>query len=237
MVSDTDNGGAGRIVEFPSNGTTGSGYFAPAAGGSGPGVIVIQEWWGLVPHIRDVVDRFAAAGFSALAPDLYRGETTTEPDEAGKLMMALNLTQAAKDLRGAIGFLKGDDAVSSTGVGVIGFCMGGGLAMMLAAQEPDDVVACAPFYGLIPWEAAEPDWSALQAPVRGHFAENDGFFGPDKARELETKLKELGKDASIRIHADVDHAFFNDDRPEVHSPEASAAAWDETLEFFRATIK
>ena len=182
MVSNSSNAGTGSMVEFPSNGTTASGYFAAATDGSGPGVIVIQEWWGLVPHIRDVVDRFAAAGFSALAPDLYRGTTTTEPDEAGKLMMALNLHQAAKDMSGAIAFLQGSDAVTSDGVGVIGFCMGGGLAMMLAAQQPDDVVACAPFYGLIPWEAAEPDWSRLAAPVRGHFAEHDGFFGPDKAR-------------------------------------------------------
>ena len=237
MVSNSSNAGTGSMVEFPSNGTTASGYFAAAADGSGPGVIVIQEWWGLVPHIRDVVDRFAAAGFSALAPDLYRGTTTTEPDEAGKLMMALNLHQAAKDMSGAIAFLQGSDAVTSDGVGVIGFCMGGGLAMMLAAQQPDDVVACAPFYGLIPWEAAEPDWSRLAAPVRGHFAEHDGFFGPDKARELEAKLQGLGKDATLRIHPDVDHAFFNDDRPEVYSAEAAAAAWDDTLEFFRGAIR
>lgn len=237
MVSDANNEPSGAMVEFPSNGTTGSGYFAPAAGGTGPGVIVIQEWWGLVPHIRDVVDRFAAAGFSALAPDLYRGATTTEPDEAGKLMMTLNLEQAAKDLRGAVAYLKGSEAVGSEGVGVIGFCMGGGLAMMLAAQEPDDVVACAPFYGLIPWEAAEPDWSAMQAPVRGHFAAEDGFFGPDKARELEAKLQGLGKDAQLRIHPGVDHAFFNDARPEVYSADAAALAWDETIEFFRSTIR
>lgn len=228
---------ASGMVEYPSNGSTGTGYYAPAAGGSGPGVIVIQEWWGLVPHIRDVVDRFSAAGFSALAPDLYHGETTTEPDEAGKLMMALNLSRAAKDLRGAIAFLKGDDAVSSEGVGVTGFCMGGGLAMMLATQEPDDVVAVAPFYGLIPWESAAPDWSALQAPLRGHFAEDDGFFGPDAARELEATLRGLGKDASITIHPGVDHAFFNDTRPEVYDEAASTAAWDATVEFFRSTIR
>ncbi len=237
MVSEAGEAGAGAIVEFPSNGTTGSGYFAPAAGGSGPGLIVIQEWWGLVPHIRDVVDRFAAAGFSALAPDLYRGETTVEPDEAGKLMMALNLDQAAKDMSGAITYLQSSDAVTSNGVGVVGFCMGGGLAMMLAAQQPDDVVACAPFYGLIPWEQAEPDWSRVAAPVRGHFAELDGFFGPDKARDLEAKLQGLGKDASFRIHPGVDHAFFNDTRPEVYDADAADAAWADTVEFFRTSIR
>ena len=227
----------GSMVEFPSNGSTGSGYFTPAEGGSGPGVLVIQEWWGLVPHIKEVVDRFAAAGFSALAPDLYRGETTDEPDEAGKLMMALNLTQAGKDMAGAIDFLRSDDHVSSTGVGVVGFCMGGGLAMMLAVQEPEKIVACAPFYGLIPWESVQPDWTKLQAPLRGHFAEKDQMFDPNKARTLEATLKDLGKDAELRIHPGADHAFFNDHRPEVHAPEAAEAAWNDTVEFFRTAIR
>lgn len=227
----------GSMVEFPSNGTTGSGYFAPAEGGSGPGVIVIQEWWGLVPHIQDVVDRFAAEGFSALAPDLFRGESTTEPDEAGKLMMTMNLGQAAKDMRGAIGFLKSNDSVTSSGVGVTGFCMGGGLALMLAAQEPQDVAACAPFYGLIPWEQAEPDWSALDCPVRGHYAENDGFFGPDKVAALQAKFDELGKDAVLTVHPGVDHAYFNDTRPEVYDAEAAQGCFEDTVRFFREHVR
>jgi carboxymethylenebutenolidase len=226
----------GSIVEFPSNGTTGSGYFAPAQGGSGPGVIVIQEWWGLVPHITDVVDRFAAEGFSALAPDLFRGQSTTEPDEAGKLMMTLNLEQAAKDMRGAISFLKGHESVTSSGVGVTGFCMGGGLALMLAAQEPQDVDACVPFYGLIPWEQAEPDWSTLDCPIRGHYAEQDGFFGPDKVEALQKQLDELGKDAVLTVHPGVDHAFFNDARPEVYDEATAQACWQDTVDFFRRTL-
>jgi carboxymethylenebutenolidase len=226
----------GTMVEFPSNGTTGSGYFAPAEGGAGPGIIVIQEWWGLVPHIRDVVDRFAAAGFSALAPDLYRGATTTEPDEAGKLMMALNLGQAARDLRGAITFLRQDPAVSSTQVGVTGFCMGGGLALMLAAQEPQDVAACVPFYGLIPWEGAEPDWGRLDCSVLGHYAERDAFFPPDKVASLQGTLTSLGKDALLTVHPGVDHAYFNDDRPEVYDPTTAESCWEHTLEFFRDTV-
>src|SRR5688500_19098918 len=115
----------GDMVEFPSNGGTGRGYFATPEAGAGPGLIVIQEWWGLVPHIKDVCDRFAGEGFTALAPDLYHGESTTEPDEAGKLMMALNLEQAAKDMGGAIDYLESSDKVRGDGVGVIGFCMGG----------------------------------------------------------------------------------------------------------------
>lgn len=243
MVNETSNtgpvadGGAGEMVEYRSNGDVGTGYFAPAAGGRGPGVIVIQEWWGLVPHIVDVVDRFSAAGFSAIAPDLYRGESTTEPDEAGKLMMALNLPQAARDMSGAIDFLLDSDAVEGDKVGVIGFCMGGGLALMLATERPDAVGAVAPFYGLIPWEAAAPDWSKLQAPVRGHFAELDEFFGPDKAKALEEELVSLGKDAEILVHPGVQHAFFNDARPEVYSPEAAVQAWEDTTSFFLDNLR
>jgi carboxymethylenebutenolidase len=166
----------GELVDFPSNGHNASGYLAVPASGQGPGVIVIQEWWGLVPHITDVCDRFAAEGFVALAPDLFHGQSTTEPDEAGKLMMTLNLDQAARDMGGAIDYLQGHDTVTSTGVGVTGFCMGGGLALLLAVQRPDDIVACAPYYGVIPWESAQPDWSRLQAPVRGRFAAEHGFF-------------------------------------------------------------
>lgn len=227
----------GHMVEFPSNGTTGQGWFAPAVGGKGPAVLVIQEWWGLVPHIKSVVDRFAAEGFTALAPDLYRGETTTEPDEAGKLMMALNLEQAAKDMRGAIAFLESAESTSSEGVGVIGFCMGGGLALVVACNEPQDVVACAPYYGLIPWEGAAPDYSKLSGPVHGHYAENDGFFSPAMAKALETELRDtFGKDAVLQVHDGVDHAFFNDDRPEVYAPEAAAEAFAETVAFFRANV-
>lgn len=231
-----DQANRGSIVEFPSNGSTGQGYFAPSATGSGPGVVVIQEWWGLVPHIESVVERLAAAGFSAIAPDLFRGEKTTEPDEAGKLMMALNLEQAQRDVRGAISYLLDSDAVSTTTVGVTGFCMGGGLALMSAAENPDSVSACVPFYGLIPWEHAEPKWDQLQAKVRGHFAELDGFFGPDKAAELETKLRNLGKDVVLTVHPGVDHAFFNDDRPEVYDHETATRAFAEMTEFFRTEI-
>jgi carboxymethylenebutenolidase len=205
----------GDTVEFTVNGSSCPGYFAPAEGG-GPGVLVIQEWWGLVDHIREVCDRFAGAGFSALAPDLYRGETTTEPDEAGKLMMALNVAAAAKDMDAAIDFLLGRDEVTSSKVGVTGFCMGGGLALVVGCNSAAKVGAVAPFYGLIPWEGAQPDLSLLEAPVRGQFAELDEFFGPDAAR--------------------AEHAFFNDTRPEVHDAAASQRAWDSTVDFFRATL-
>jgi carboxymethylenebutenolidase len=228
----------GEIVEFPSNGSTGEGYLAVPESGHGAGVIVIQEYWGLVPHIKDVADRFAAQGFVALAPDLFRGATASEPDEAGKLMMTLNLDQAAKDMGGAVDYLLSLDSVHSTGVGVIGFCMGGGLALMLATQKAEEVEAVAPFYGVIPWgDAAQPDYTKLQAIVRGHFAANDGFFTPDKAKALELHLRELGKDVEFTIHDDTDHAFFNDTRPEVYNEEHSNEAWDATIAFFREHIR
>lgn len=221
----------GDMVTFRSNGGTAQGYLAD---GGGPGVIVIQEWWGLVPHICDVADRVAAAGFTALAPDLYGGRSSTEPDEAGKLMMSLNLAQAAKDLSGAVDLLQ--ERTGRTKVGVMGFCMGGGLSLVLACQRPDAVAAAAPFYGVIPWANAQPDWAALTATVEGHYAELDGFFTPAAAQELETTLRGLGKTATLHVYPGTDHAFFNDTRPEVYDAGASATAWQRTLDLMRSTL-
>jgi len=151
-------------------------------------------------------------------------------------MMALNVQAAAKDMDAAIDYLLASDAVTSERVGVIGFCMGGGLALVSACHSASKVGAVAPFYGLIPWEGAKPDLSLLEAPVRGHFAELDGFFGPDAARELEAEMREAGKDASIEIHPGVDHAFFNDTRPEVYQAAEAEKAWESTLEFFRGSL-
>jgi carboxymethylenebutenolidase len=222
----------GEMISFPSNGDTGSGYFA---GGGGAPVVVIQEWWGLVPHIRDLVDRFAEAGFSALAPDLYRGESTTEPDEAGKHMMSLELKQASSDLSGAV-----DELQARTGrhqVGVIGFCMGGALALRLACDRPDAVAACAPFYGVVKWPADQPDWAALASPVRGHYASDDGSAPPDAVAAMAEMLRALGKDVEITTHADTKHAFFNDSRPEVFDADAAAKAWSSTLDFFAQELQ
>jgi carboxymethylenebutenolidase len=224
----------GEIVEFASNGGTAQGYLAVPASGTGIPVVVIQEWWGLVPHITDVCDRFASEGFVALAPDLYHGESTTEPDEAGKLMMAMNIDQAAKDMGGAVD--KVADVAGSDRVGVTGFCMGGGLALVLAARRPDKVKAAVPWYGLIPWPGAQPDWSDLDAKVLGHYAGNDEYFDAPKVAELEQALRAAGKEADLHVVPGAEHAFFNDTRPEVHDAEASAACFAETVEFFRTTL-
>jgi carboxymethylenebutenolidase len=224
----------GEIVEFASNGGTATGYLATPEGGGGLPLVVIQEWWGLVPHIEELSDRFAGEGFAALAPDLYHGETTTEPDEAGKLMMALNIEEAAKDLSGAVEKLR--EVTGRDAVGVTGFCMGGGLALVLACHRPDAVKAAVPFYGLIPWAAALPEWSKLEASVLGHYAGNDAFFAPAAVAELQATLTGLGKDADLHVHPGVEHAFFNDTRPEVYDAGESQKAWDETLAFLRAHL-
>src|SRR5919198_1571582 len=141
----------GQMIEFPANGGTCSGYLAlpKGEGGNRRGVVVIQEWWGLVPHIKDVVDRFAAEGYAALAPDLWHGEQTTNPDEAGRLMMALNVDRAERDLRGAVEALKVEAGLSGQ-VGVVGFCMGGQLALLAATTSGNQVGAVVDFYGLHP---------------------------------------------------------------------------------------
>jgi carboxymethylenebutenolidase len=223
-----------ETIDFPSNGDRGQGYLAVPDAGSGPAVVVIQEWWGLVPHIKNVCDRFAAEGFVALAPDLYRGKTVSEPDEAGKEMMAMQLDRAGRDMSGAVDEVR--RRAGTDHVGVVGFCMGGGLALVLATQRPDAVAACVAFYGIVPWPDAQPDYSRLGGPVLAHIAEQDGYFTPTAAREMESQLQGLGKEMDLHVYPGADHAFFNDDRPEVYDAEAAATAWDRSLAFLRSNL-
>lgn len=223
----------GTMVEFPKNGRTGRAYLvAPEAGErSGPGVLVLQEWWGLVGHIKNVADRFAEAGYVALAPDLFHGESTTSPDEAGKLMMALEIDEAEKDLRGAADFL----AARSSGdaLAVVGFCMGGQLALFAANKNPR-IKACVDFYGVHP--KVELDFASFDAAVLGLFAENDGFVTPAVARELEDKLRKAGVETNFHVYPGVGHAFFNDER-EVYDLAAAADAWERVKRFLEKQLK
>jgi carboxymethylenebutenolidase len=221
------------MVEFERGDQAARGYLSVPASGSGPGVIVLQEWWGLVPHIKDVADRFAAEGFVALAPDLYHGEATRSPDEAGKLMMALNIERAETDLRGAIQYLLGHEATAGERVGTVGFCMGGMLSLY-AASKNAQVGACVVFYGIHP--KVEPDLDRLQAPVLGLYAERDKSVPPEAVRELESKLRERDKQVEMHIYPGTEHAFFNDTRPEVYDAEAAADAWRRTIEFLRENL-
>ncbi len=222
----------GKMVSFPSNGQNTESYLAVPAAGKGPGVLVIQEWWGLVGHIKSVCDRFAAAGFSALAPDMFHGKTASEPDEAGKLFMALNIAQAEKDLRGAASYLL--QRSSTAKLGAVGFCMGGQLALFAATLNPS-VGACVNFYGIHP--NVKPDYSRLSGPVLGLFAEKDKSVNPTAARALDVAIKGVGKQSEIHIYPGVDHAFFNDERADVYNKAAAEDAWKRTTDFFRKHLK
>jgi len=222
----------GRMVEFPANGGKTAGYLSPRAAGPGPGVLVIQEWWGLVGHITKVCDRFAAEGFTALAPDLYHGKTANEPDAAGKLFMALNIAQADRDLRGAAKYLAGHSSTAK--LGVVGFCMGGQLALFAATLNPS-IAATVNFYGVHP--NVKPDYAKLSGPVLGLFAEKDSFVTPKVAKDLDKAIRAAGKTSEIHVYPGVDHAFFNDERKDVYNKAAADDAWRRTLAFFRQRLK
>ena len=202
-----------ETVEFASNGHTASGHLAVPERGSGPGVIVIQEWWGLNPQIKGVADMLASQGLVALAPDLYHGELAghDEMDKAGELMTSLPPDRAARDMSGAVDFLADHPAVTGSGIGVVGFCMGGMLSFVLAAQRGDRIKAAVPFYGFPQGDMA-PDWSGLTAVVRGHMSEPDDFFTAESGRALEAELKGLGKDVELTFH-DAGHGFMNEEKP------------------------
>ncbi len=197
------------MIDFTSNGGRASGYLALPEGRRGPGVIVVQEWWGLDSGIKEMADRLAAAGFVALAPDLYHGELAghTEMDKAGELMQSLPPDRAARDMSGAVDYLADHDATTSDGIGVMGFCMGGMLTFLLAAHRPDRVVAAVPFYGF-PQGDSEPDYRDIEAAIQGHMAEHDDFFPPEAAHALEAKLREMGKDVTLTVHPGSGHAFM-----------------------------
>jgi carboxymethylenebutenolidase len=225
---------AGRAIDFASDGEQVKGYLAVPRSGRGPGVLVIQEWWGLVDHVRDLCDRFAREGFVALAPDLYRGETASDPDQAGRLMMGLEIPRAARDLDGAVRALLDNPAVDGPKLGAVGFCMGGQLALFAATRNPR-VGAVVDFYGVHP--NVKLELAGLQAAVLGIFAERDAFVTPEVARKLEADLKAAGKRARCEVYPSVDHAFFNDSRPDVYDADAAARAWSETLAFLRAELR
>lgn len=219
---------AGQMVSFPSNGGTAEGYLATPASGKGPGVIVIQEWWGLNDNIKGIADRFAGEGFLALAPDLYHGKVTAEPDEAGKMMMALKMDEAAKDMAGAYDYVKKQPACTGK-VGSIGFCLGGGLSLYISTLRPVDATVI--YYGALP--GVQPDLSKVAGPVLGHYAQNDGWASPEAAAALKKQLKELGKSVEFHQYAGTEHAFFNDTRPEVHNAAASNQSWERTIAFYK----
>jgi carboxymethylenebutenolidase len=222
-------------VSFPSGGREAHGYLATPAGGSGPGVIVIQEWWGLTDHIAEICDRLAAEGFVALAPDLFGGTTTHDADEAGKLLQELPVERAAQDLGGAVDYLLGLDSVTSQKVGAVGFCMGGGFVLLLAAQQGDKVGAAVPFYGVGP--GVPNSYAGLTAAVQGHYGESDQMYPVDQAKSLEQQIKaETGAEVTFYTYP-AGHAFHNDENLlGTYDPENAQLAWSRTLEFLKTQL-
>lgn len=219
----------GQMIEFPRpDGRHGTAYLAPAAPGA-PGLVLIQEWWGLNAHIRAVADRFAAAGFETLAPDLYRGRIASSADEASHLMDGLDFADAThQDLRGAVRHL----AAQGRKVGVLGFCMGGALSVAAAVHVPE-LGAAVCFYGIPPAEFADP--ARIRIPFQAHFATRDDWCTPAAAHHLEQAMRQAGQHPSC-YHYEAHHAFFNSARPEVYDAAAAELAWQRSVDFLKRSL-
>ena len=226
----------GMHLTYTHDGVTGEGYLALPATESGPAVIIIQEWWGLVGHITDVVDRFAAAGFVAFAPDLYHGQAAYEPDTAKKLMMELELDSAGSEITHAADYLLSLPETSTSHVGVVGFCMGGSLAIVSGTLSPK-ISATVGFYPGSSWERHAPRWTNYQGKsALIHCAEGDGTSAAAGIQEAIAEITSAGGSVVAYDYPGTQHAFFNDDRPEVFDALASGLAWERTLEFFFSTL-
>jgi carboxymethylenebutenolidase len=222
-------------VTFASNGGEAYGYLATPPAGSGAGVIVIQEWWGLTDHIVDIADRLAAEGFVALAPDLFGGRTTHDSGEAGELMSQLPAEQAAKDLAGAVDYLLASPAVTSSKLGAVGFCMGGGFVLQLAEQQGDRIAAAVPFYGV--GQGVPERYEGLTAAVQGHYAENDGFYPVEQARQQEQQIHAQSGAEVEFFYYPAGHAFHNpEDLLGTYDEESAKLAWSRTVAFLHAKL-
>jgi carboxymethylenebutenolidase len=215
----------GKQVSFSSASGKADGYLSRPGQGR-PGVIVIQEWWGLVPHVKDVTDRFAAQGYVALAPDLYHGKSTVEAEEAHHLMTGLDWGRAVEEIAGAVRYLRDTEGVDR--VGVVGFCMGGALTVLSATLPGVDAYVA--FYGFPPADAAGLD--RITAPGEIYFGEHEAFFSVPDAQAFAERQRRAGREAEVVIYPGAGHAFFNNDRPEVFQREAANEAWRRTLGHF-----
>ncbi len=225
-----------RTVEFAVEGVGKTAAFEARPGGAGsyPGVLVVQEWWGLNDHIRDIAGRLAAEGFVALAPDLYQGKTTKDPNLASAWMAALDREHAMKILLAALRFLQEKEPVYAEHVGVLGFCMGGSYALLLACRAPA-LKAAIPFYGDLPDPLDQV--SQIRCPVLFIAGGKDRWINAAKVDKLRKAFQQYGTQAEIRVYPDADHAFFNDTRPEVYHASAAQDAWTRALGLLSRTLK
>lgn len=213
------------------DGKDATGYLANAAKSNAPGVVVIQEWWGLSDQIKGMCDRFAVAGFDALAPDLYNGVVVPyhDTDAANKEMTSLNFIEATEqNVRGAAQYLKRNGAK----VGLTGFCMGGAVTIIGACKIPE-LTAGVAFYGIPPEQAAKP--ADVKIPLQGHFANKDDWCTPAAVDAFEKAMKAANKSIEI-FRYDADHAFVNEQRVSVHDRAAAELAWGRATDFFRKQL-
>jgi carboxymethylenebutenolidase len=224
----------GRMVDFEFDQRTARGYMiAPDQGEKHPGLIVIQEWWGLNDHIKDIAGRFAEEGYVVFAPDLYDGKVTKDPEQAGQLMQNLDQSRALQILDAAVEFLKKQQNVKADSIGVTGFCMGGSYALLLACRN-GSVKASVPFYGDVPPDDVLKD---LSAPVLFIGAENDPWITQEKMKRLEDALGKYGKEGDVKVYSGTGHAFFNDTRPDAYNKEAAEDAWRSVLQFLSDNLR
>jgi carboxymethylenebutenolidase len=224
----------GLTIDFTRpDGANAPGYFAePAAAGSAPGVVMFEEWWGLNEQIRETADRLAGDGFRVLVPDLYRGLVADNREQAGHLMQGLDFGDAAtQDAPGAEAFLRERGAAK---VAVMGFCMGGALALLAAMNDPSGFDAVVTFYGNPPAEAGDP--GKIRVPVLGHWALQDEFFGIEAVDALASKLAAGGVAHEFHRY-DAKHAFYNTGGLGHYHREHAETAWRRTVEFLRRTLK
>jgi carboxymethylenebutenolidase len=221
-------------IEFQAGEGSAPGYLAVPSAERGLATIVLQEWWGVDSHIRSICDRFAQEGFFALAPDLYRGETASQPGEAEQKMMALSMEQAEKDMCGAADYLSSQPGVEGKGVGSVGFCLGGGLSVWAASACPN-IAAVVSFYYVMPH--GKPDFAKISAPVLGHFGTADEFVPVEEAHKLEQEMRDAGVAVSFQFYENAGHAFFNDtNRLGTYDEQAASLAWERTVSFLREAL-
>ena len=201
-----------------------SGYLArPMAAGKYPGIVVIQEWWGVDEHVKDVTRRFAQEGYVALAPDLFHGRVTNEPSEAQKLTMALDRSRAVRDVQAAVGYIK-ENPASNGNVVTIGYCMGGGISLLAGCQ--DGLNACIVYYGGLPTPLDL--LNGVKAPVLAVYGSDEEARG----KQLEQELRTRGKHVELHVYQGANHAFFND-QGQRYNAEAARDAWQKTLAFLK----
>ena len=227
-----------ETVQFPSDNFTIKAFLARPSGvkGQAPGVIVIQEWWGVNDHIKHIAQRLAREGFAALAPDLYSRlgyKVTKDGNEAAKLMESLSSQAALRDLNAATNFLQQQSFVDPQRLGVVGFCMGGTFALMMATNN-STIKASVPFYGKVP---PIETFNYLLCPVLYHYGAKDGWVTRQEVDRLKEGLAKYGKPGEVHIYPDAGHAFFNDTRPDAYSPDDAKRAWERTLQFFRQHLR